>query len=184
MKFTPTAIVLLASLGATAAQADEWARVVSSTPIMQAVTVQQQVCAPQQVVTAAPRNTTGAGAVIGAIAGGAIGNSVGRGNGRAAATGLGIVGGALLGNQIEASGQTPGSQVQTVQQCGVQNVVENRVTGYDVRYEYAGKQYATQMTTDPGTHVRLQIVPVGGSTAVPPGVLPPPAVAPVIYPAR
>ncbi len=65
----------LAALGALplASHADEWARVVSSTPIVQPVTVQRQVCVPQQVVTRpAP---SGLGAVMGAIAGGAIGSS-------------------------------------------------------------------------------------------------------------
>lgn len=45
--------------------------------------------------------TSGAGAVIGAVVGGVLGNQVGKGSGRAAATGVGIVGGALAGNAIE-----------------------------------------------------------------------------------
>ncbi len=46
--------------------------------------------------------TSGAGAVIGAVVGGILGNQVGGGSGRTAATGVGIVGGALAGNAIEA----------------------------------------------------------------------------------
>lgn len=46
--------------------------------------------------------TSGAGAVIGAVLGGVIGNQVGRGFGRTAATGVGIVGGAVAGNAVEA----------------------------------------------------------------------------------
>lgn len=144
--------------------AEDFARVVASMPVIQAVTIPQQVCTPQQVTT--PGSKSGAGAVIGAIAGGALGNQVGKGGGRAVATGVGLVGGALLGNQIEGAGPP---QTQTVQQCTTQNVVENRVTGYSVTFEYAGKQYTTQMAQDPGAWIRLSLVPVGGSAALPVG---------------
>lgn len=153
-------LTLMAALSATSASADEFGRVLSTTPNIQAVSVPQQVCGPQQVVTQG--NPSGAGAIIGALAGGALGNAVGRGSGRTVATGVGIIGGAVLGNQIEGGGQ---AQTQTVQQCSTQNIIENRVTGYTVNWEYAGKQYSTQMSSDPGRYVRLQIIPVGGTSA-------------------
>jgi uncharacterized protein YcfJ len=173
-------LTFLAALVATSASADEFGRVLSSTPNIQAVSVPQQVCAPQQVVTQA--GPTGAGAVLGALAGGALGNAVGRGGGRSVATGVGIIGGAVLGNQIEGGGQ---AQTQTVQQCSTQNIIENRVTGYTVNWEYAGKQYSTQMSNDPGRYVRLQIIPVGGTSATqsasPPALYAPPVTT---YPLR
>ena len=138
-----------------AAQADEWARVVSSTPIVQPVTVQRQVCAPP--ATPPSPTSTGVGAVIGAIAGGVIGNAIGGGSGRDLATGAGIVGGAIVGNQIESSNR---AQAQAAQQCTTQNVVESRVIGYQVTWEYAGKQYITHMAQDPGAWVRVQIIPI------------------------
>lgn len=45
--------------------------------------------------------TSGGGAVLGAIVGGVLGNQVGGGTGKALATGAGVVGGAVVGNQIE-----------------------------------------------------------------------------------
>ena len=173
------AIALVPMGLATHALADEYARVLSSSAIVQAVSVPRQVCSQQQVVSQGGK--TGAGAAIGAVAGGVIGNQIGHGSGRAAATAVGIVGGAVLGNHIEG-----GSQPQTsmVEQCSTQNVLENRVVGYNVQYEYAGKTYATQMAADPGTHVRLQIIPVGGTTITPPpqgDYTPPPP--PPVYPA-
>ncbi|KQX85041.1 glycine zipper 2TM domain-containing protein [Variovorax sp. Root473] len=51
--------------------------------------------------------TTGGGAVAGGLLGGVVGNQFGHGNGRAAATALGLVGGALLGNAIEAQQNGP-----------------------------------------------------------------------------
>lgn len=158
-------LVLAAGFSGAAQAQQDSARVLSSIPVIQQVAVPQQVCAPQQVITNAPKS--GAGAAIGAIAGGAAGNAIGQGNGRAAATVLGLVGGALLGNHIEGSNQ----QVQTVNQCTTQTRYENRTVGYNVTYEYAGRQYTVQMPHDPGPYIQVQISPVapaGASMAVPP----------------
>lgn len=51
--------------------------------------------------------TSGGGAVVGGLIGGAVGNQVGHGTGRAAATALGLIGGALLGNVIESQHNGP-----------------------------------------------------------------------------
>ena len=75
-----------AVLGAPVAQAQEQGRVLSSTPILQQVSVPRQVCGNEMVYN--NDNTSGAGAVIGAIAGGILGNQVGGGTGRAAAAHL------------------------------------------------------------------------------------------------
>ena len=47
------------------------------------------------------RRTSGGGAVLGAVLGAVVGNQFGSGSGRAAATGVGAVGGAVTGNAIE-----------------------------------------------------------------------------------
>ncbi|WP_295956701.1 hypothetical protein [Rhodoferax sp.] len=144
------------------AAAQETGRVISSTPINQQVAVPRQVCSNQQVAVETQRS--GAGALMGGIAGGAMGNAIGGGGGRAAATMLGIVGGAILGNSIEAPGQT---QLQTVQNCSTQTFFENRNAGYSVVYEYAGKQYTTTMPNDPGPTIALQVSPMGSSNMPP-----------------
>ncbi|MDO8455866.1 MAG: glycine zipper 2TM domain-containing protein [Burkholderiaceae bacterium] len=59
-----------------------------------------------EVIRFASRGTTGGGAVAGAVIGGVIGNQFGRGSGRAAATGLGVVGGAVIGNAVEMNNQS------------------------------------------------------------------------------
>lgn len=151
---------LLGSAGASAM--DIMARVISSTPVVQQVAVPRQVCSNQQVVTQAPK--TGGGALLGAVAGGAAGNAIGNGGGRAVATMLGLFGGAILGDRIEGPG---GQQVQNVQHCSTQTYYENRPSHFNVVYEYQGTQYNTQMATDPGQFVRLQVTPVGGISAPP-----------------
>lgn len=70
---------------------------------------------------------------------------------------LGIFGGAILGNNIEGS---PAQQSQTIQNCSTQNVIENRVMGYNVTYEFNGKQYNVQLPRDPGPSIKLTVTPV------------------------
>lgn len=170
-----TAAILLLAGGSGLAQ--EFGRVLSSTPVVQAVNVPRQVCSTESVQSGG--SPSGGGAVLGAVAGGAVGNAIGQGSGRAAATVLGIMGGALLGNQIE--GGAP-AQAQNVQRCTTQSFIETRTTGFQVVYEYAGKQYAVQMPQDPGPFVRLNITAVDAvapAIAAPPPVTylqPPPAV--------
>jgi len=155
------ALALLAAGGL--AQAQQWgeqvsppstvmARVVSATPQWQQVPV--RVCNP---AAAAP---TGGGAAVGALAGGAIGSQMGGGNGHIAGVILGAIGGALAGNAIEAQ-----NRAATGAGCGVQ--YQNQLAGYDVRYEWAGRQYHTRMTTDPGQWVRVT-EPVGEGSYVEP----------------
>lgn len=154
---------LLALTGAGLTQAQETqGRVVSSTPVVQQVVVPRQVCQNQTVTV--PGQKSGAGALIGGIAGGAVGNAIGDGSGRALATAIGLVGGAVVGHRIEG-GSPP--QTQTVQQCSTQNFQENRVVAYNVVYEYAGRQYSTQMQHDPGPFVRLSITPVNAAPPPP-----------------
>jgi len=164
MKKTNIQITLLAGLMATlasaAVQAQEVGKVISSTPIIQQVAVPRQVCNNQEVVTGGQKS--GAGAAMGAIAGGVIGNQMGKGSGNAAATMLGLFGGAVLGDKIEGPG-TP--EVRNVQNCSQQMFYENRTMAYNVVYEYAGKQYTVQMPQDPGPTVRLQITPMAPAPA-------------------
>lgn len=139
--------------------ADDVGRVISTTPVVQQVGTPRKVCSTEQV--AVQQQKSGAGAVMGAVAGGAIGNQAGRGAGNAAATMLGIVGGAILGDQIEGS---PPAQIQDVQHCSTQVFYENRTVAYNVVYEFGGKQYTVQMPQDPGPTIRLQITPIGAAS--------------------
>lgn len=157
-----SSVVAAVGLACTPASAmDIMAPVISSTPVVQQVAVPRQVCNTQAVITQAPKS--GAGALMGALAGGAAGNAIGHGGGRAAATVIGLMGGAMIGDSIEG----PNNQVQNVQQCTTQTFYENRTSHYNVVYEYQGTQYNVQMTGDPGPYVRLQVTPVGAITPSP-----------------
>ena len=160
-------LALLSLLAAAAPWANaqqEQARVLSAMPIVQQVAVPQQVCGNETVYTG-PR-TTGGGAVLGAIAGGATGNAIGGGSGRTAATAIGLIGGALLGNQIEGNRRPA---YQDVQRCHTQTFYENRTVGYTVVYEYAGRQYTTQTQGDPGRYIAVQVQPLEQNYSAQPG---------------
>ena len=163
--FLPALAVAAASTAfpfSSASAADILARVISSMPVVQQVAVPRQVCNNQQYLSEAPR--TGGGAVLGALAGGAAGNAIGDGSGRALATVIGLVGGAIVGDRVEGGGR---QQLQNVQQCSTQTAYENRTSHYNVVYEYQGTQYNTQMVSDPGLYVRLQVTPVGAIAGAP-----------------
>jgi len=161
-------------------QAQEVARVIASVPVIQQVAVPRQVCTTQQVMVEQPKS--GAGALLGAVAGGAMGNQVGQGSGRALATMIGLVGGSMLGDKIEGPGAP---EVRNVQNCTTQTFYENRTIGYNVVYEFAGKQYTVQMPQDPGPTLQVQITPVVpgvGATTISSGVQWYPAPQPVQRP--
>ena len=155
LKLASLAFPILSGFSSSAnAQSQEMARVLSSTPVVTQVSVPRQVCSETQVITAAPKS--GAGALMGAIAGGAIGNNIGGGSGRALATAAGVIGGAIFGDSIEGA---PPPVARQVTSCTNQISYENRVTAYNVLYEYGGKQYSIQLPNDPGQYLPVQITP-------------------------
>ena len=171
--------ILFAAIAAvaTAASAQEQGRVLSATPVTQQVAIPQQVCGNETVYNG--HRSSGAGAVLGAIAGGAAGNAIGGGSGRAAATALGVIGGAVLGNHIE--GGQP--HYQNVQRCTTETYYENRTVGYDVVYEYAGRQYTTRTQSDPGRWIPVSVQPAGQTYSTEPyGTYSQPGVVTSTYP--
>jgi uncharacterized protein YcfJ len=152
---------LITSVFAICALSSVWAQdvghVLSSTPVLQQVAVPHQVCSNEQINFQG--GNSGAGALLGAIAGGALGNaSGGHGAARAAATAIGMVGGAVLGDRLEGP---PPEHTENVQRCAIQNIYETRTVGYNVVYEFGGRQYTVQMPNDPGPTIALQVSPVG-----------------------
>jgi len=166
--------VLLLSLGVAAPVDARSARsaygdVIRVDPIIERVEVpmpredcySQPVTYREPVVYRTGHRRDRAPAVMGAIIGGAIGNQFGRGSGRDAAT----VAGAALGyaavrdSQHHHGGYYSGSREVTryEQRCDVRNVyrMEERVTGYDVTYEYRGETYRTVTDFHPGDQIEL-----------------------------
>lgn len=180
-------VLLGLALGAAAPlRAQEVGQVISRTPVYQQVAVPRQTCTTAQAL---PPANSGGGALLGAVVGGLVGNALGGGDSRGMATMAGVVGGAILGERAESQQNS-----QPVTTCSTQTTYENRLIGYQVVYEYAGKQYQVQLAQDPGPTLPLQITPAAAapvaapisSTVVPaPVVYAPPAVVyappPVVY---
>ncbi|PZO08664.1 MAG: hypothetical protein DCF27_07950 [Lysobacteraceae bacterium] len=167
-----------AGYGANQAPAYDVARVVSVDPIVQpGQPVTRQQCWNEPAPSYAyqdrrdPRytrrtQTSGGGALLGAIAGGVLGNTVGDGDGRRAATVIGAVLGGSIGNNIERNGndsyayrpQSVG-YARDVQRCRVvtSRDRDERVVGYRVGYEYAGRRYQTVTDYHPGSEIRVRV---------------------------
>lgn len=169
-------VAALLGLGASAAFATQWGTVVSSTPVMAQTAVPQQQCYDEQQTYATP--PSGAGALLGAVIGGVVGHSVGAGFGRAAATGVGVVAGAAIGDRVEANG-TP-ALTGTVRRCQTVSQYQNQIVGYDVVYDYAGTRYSARMAQDPGSRVPVDVnVSPSGAVAPQQAYAVPPA--PTVY---
>ncbi len=164
MKALP-ALLTLATALPFAAMADEYAPVVARSEIVQAFPVSRQVCRNEQV--SVPVERTGAGVVVGGVAGGLLGHTVGEGSGKTAATAIGAIAGAIVGDRVANRDADGYYETRNVQRCSNVTEMENRVVGYNVTYEFAGKQYITRMARDPGSQVQLRISVVGGDDAAP-----------------
>lgn len=94
--------------GITACSPPEAASTSAPGPVSTTVIESCSSCGVVRSVTAISQQgtSTGTGAVIGAVVGGVAGNQVGGGNGKKVATAAGVIGGALLGNNIEQNRNT------------------------------------------------------------------------------
>ena len=101
------------------------------------------------------------GTLIGSALGIAAGNQIGHGRGKDAARIAGaLIGGAIGHNvSVDRQRQLYGTQSRTVERCDVRyrDSYEERVDGYEVTYEYAGRQYVTRMPYDPGERLRINV---------------------------
>ncbi len=160
-KNSSRAVVLVGLAGAAlVAHAAEYAQVVSATPVTSAVAVPRQECTDvPQIVQQQP---SGGGALIGAIVGGVVGNQFGHGLGRAAATGLGVVAGSAIGNNVEAN--NGGVTTALSRRCRTVSSYDNRVVGYDVVYDYNGQRYTTRLPRDPGSRLAIDVRPAASTS--------------------
>src|SRR5262245_35246392 len=135
------------------------ARVIESRPVYESTEAKQECWNPRaghyEEVRGEEKTRVGAGAAIGAIAGGVLGHQVGSGRGNTAATVAGAIGGGLLGHQVEKRRSEDGPQDDLDRsKCRVIGGT-GALQGYEVRYEYGGREYVTKMNRDPGRRLRV-----------------------------
>ena len=163
-----------ALLGAHAETYTDNARVRSADPQYENINVPRNECSSHWINES--ENRSGyrqdrqyGGAIVGGLAGGVLGNQVGGGRGKDAATALGLVLGAMAGDQFQNrdqrsqydNGQYESSQ-REVKRCRTVYDTQTRITGYRVVYEYRGQQYTTFMRSNPGYSlpVRVTVDPI------------------------
>lgn len=125
------------------------ARVIGVEPI----TVQSSRTVPRTSCTYTEELTRdGSGAVVGAIIGGATGRAIAKN--KDTGTAVGAIAGAIIG------GQNTQSQSRLVERCSTYQDREhfNRITGYNVTFEYDGSLRTTRMSRDPGDTVVIKTV--------------------------
>ncbi len=108
------------------------------------------------------------GTLLGSAIGVVVGNQVGHGGGKDAARVAGaLIGGAIGHNvSVDRQRQLYGTPGRTYERCDVhyRDSWEERIDGYEVTYEYAGRQYVTRMPYDPGERIRVRVdvIPTAG----------------------
>lgn len=157
---------------APAAIDDGYADVRAVHPVVEQVTTPRKVCEQVAVTRRAPGGDNHVvGTVVGAAVGGLLGNQIGRGNGRKATTVAGAVGGGLVGHEVGVRHDANRTTTRTETRCRTVNDRSDKVSAYDVTYEYQGRSHTTRMDHDPGPRVQVEstISPVGTPAAsVPP----------------
>jgi uncharacterized protein YcfJ len=156
--------VLGAHAGIAAAQQayGDFAKVVSATPVRETVTESRRECRVEQVSGYQERREapSGAGAVVGAIVGGVIGHQFGNSTGgRDHGTAAGAVVGGLIGNQVEkdSNGVERRPVARELERCRFVPETRERVVGYDVSYQYNGRDFRARMAYDPGPEMPVNV---------------------------
>ena len=158
--FTGLALLSISSL-VTAGRYDNqytYAQVVDVQPIYETYQIPQntRVCNDNNRGRGynAPHQGNGTGAVIGGIIGGLIGNRFGGGHGRDASTAAGVLVGAAIGSNSRNKRNHRNNR-----NCYTQTRYreEQRLSGYDVSYDYNGRIYQTRLQNHPGERVRVQV---------------------------
>ncbi|HEY7753271.1 MAG TPA: glycine zipper 2TM domain-containing protein [Steroidobacteraceae bacterium] len=136
----------------------DYATVVSVEPAFDVARVPREVCHEELVERQVePRDEKRvAGAVIGAAVGGVLGNQVGSGSGRTAATIAGAAAGGYAGSKIQKQMQEGNTETVPEQRCTTVYDTERTPGGFDVTWEFEGRQGVVRMDHDPGERIPLK----------------------------
>lgn len=135
--------------------APRFVNVLAATPVMEPGQ-DEEICEMVTVTHQAPVKDQHqiAGTAAGAVIGGVLGNQVGGGNGKKVATAAGAIVGGIIGKNVQAKHQANQTYQTTERECRIERG-EDRVTGYDVRYEVDGQSASVLMDHKPGKQLPL-----------------------------
>jgi uncharacterized protein YcfJ len=156
-KLMLSALCLGALPWAQATEFEDYGRVVRVQPQVEQVNHPRQECRTEYVQVQQPAQRSAGGSIVGGIAGALLGSQIGSGNGRTAAAAAGAIAGAVVGDRVDNQNVQPGVSEQAVKQCRTVDHWESRTNGYEVTYDYRGRNYTSVMAFDPGQRVRLRV---------------------------
>jgi len=137
------------------------ARVVEVLPIREVVRLNtpHQECWTEEVEHVRHYDDDGAYTVVGSILGGVVGHQFGGGTGRHVATAAGSVLGAVIGHDLGHSHAYDRTYTTMERRCQTVNDYreQERIVGYRVTYDYAGRTYTADMDRHPGRYVRVRV---------------------------
>lgn len=162
-------LTVLPGLSAWAGGRIQEVPVISSYPVYKSVVREEprQECHIEQVAHREAEHKSATPAIVGTIIGGALGNAVGskKSNKRVGAVVGGVLGysvGKDIGRRHADAHADVRYENREVCRTVYERVEEERLTGYEVEYAYAGQTYKTRMRSDPGEtiRVRVQVKPI------------------------
>lgn len=138
--------------------------VLSSYPVYQTVVLEEpsEQCHIQRTAKRHRGQSSSTPAIVGSLIGGALGNAVGskKANKRVGAVVGGVLGysiGRDIGRKHANNHHGTGYTEREVCETFYTQVQEQRLTGYDVSYAFAGQTYKTRMDRDPGSTIRVRV---------------------------
>ena len=143
----------------------DYARVVDVRPLRRQVRVSEPVRECWEEVSYAQDGPFSSnhirGTLLGGLVGVAVGNQIGHGRGKDVSRAAGAIIGGAIGHNVSRDRQRQryGDGRTYYERCDVRyrDSWEERVDGYDVTYEYAGREYLTRMPYDPGDRIRVRV---------------------------
>lgn len=161
-RITAVCILALSPIAGMANATYDEAEVVAVVPVYEMVKreLPVQACRQEQVAYGSAQRRSATGPILGAIIGGALGNAVGHEKrNKQVGTVVGAVLGGSIGADISRRNRKGVVDYRTEEVCDTRYEVhaEERLTGYDVRYVYAGTTYETRMPRDPGNSLRVRV---------------------------
>jgi len=140
----------------------EYATVLEARPLYREVKVSEPLreCRDEPVYHTHTEQSSVGGMLAGGLIGGVIGHQIGGGRGNKIATGLGVLLGARVGHQAVNGDARAERTIEGYEEhCITRYRVSYRevVDGYDVTYEYRGREYQLVMPYDPGKYIKMRI---------------------------
>jgi uncharacterized protein YcfJ len=104
---------------------------------------------------ATPGGRVGA-TIVGGVVGAVVGSRFGGGTGRVVGTAVGTAAGTAVGQSVYDNSHTTRGTVRVCEPVADQRA-DGDVDGYDVTYEYGGRDYHTRTAYHPGDRIRVRV---------------------------